>query len=88
LRRRLHAERAAAHVGAIEIEAEDLFLAEPLLQPERENASVILREIDRSLLRKTFFASCWVIEEPPWTTPPAWALTVSARSVPMTSMPK
>ena len=28
----------------------------------------------RSLLRNRFLASCWVIEEPPWTTPPARAL--------------
>ena len=25
-------------------------------------------------------ASCWVIEEPPWRTPPAWVLVTSARS--------
>ncbi len=36
LRRRLHAERAASHVGAIEIEAEDLFLGQMMFEPERE----------------------------------------------------
>ena len=36
LRRRLHAERAASHVGAIEIEAEDSFLGQMMFEPERE----------------------------------------------------
>ena len=36
----------------------------------------------RSLLRNRFLASCWVIEEPPWTTPPAFALVRTARNVP------
>ena len=36
LRRRLHAERAAAHVGAIEIEAQDLLLGQMVLEPQRQ----------------------------------------------------
>lgn len=42
-------------------------------------ASLILRSMVRSLLRNRFLASCWVIDEPPWRTPPAWALVTSAR---------
>ena len=34
----------------------------------------------RSLFRNRFFASCWVIDEPPWRTPPACALVTSARA--------
>jgi len=36
LRRRLNAERAAAHVGAIKIELQDLGLGEPPLKPQRQ----------------------------------------------------
>ena len=36
LRRRIHAERAAAHVGAVEIELQDLVLGQPRLEPDRE----------------------------------------------------
>src|SRR5438105_1158356 len=35
------------------------------------NASLTLRSIVRSFERKRFLANCWVIEEPPCTTPPA-----------------
>ena len=36
LRRRVDAEGAAAHIGAVEIELEDLVLGEPRLEPDRE----------------------------------------------------
>ena len=36
LRGCVHAERAAAHVGAVEIELQDLVLGEPRLEPDRE----------------------------------------------------
>ena len=49
LRRRLHAERAAAHVGAIEIEAEDLFLGQMVFEPEREIGFLDLAR-DRALV--------------------------------------
>ncbi len=42
LRRRLDAERAAAHIGAVEIELEDLLLAQVRFQPEREEGLVDL----------------------------------------------
>ena len=42
-------------------------------------ASFTLRSMVRSLLRNRFLASCWVIDEPPWRTPPACALVTSAR---------
>ena len=43
-------------------------------------ASLTLRSMVRSLLRNRFFANCWVIDEPPWRTPPACALVTSARA--------
>ena len=36
LRRRVDAERAAAHIGAVEIELEDLVLGQPRLEPDRQ----------------------------------------------------
>ena len=49
LRRRLHAERAAAHIGAVEIEAEDLLLRQVMFQPEREIGLLDLAR-DRTLV--------------------------------------
>ena len=49
IRRRLHAERAAAHVSAVEIELEDLVLGEMGLQPEGEEGLVDLA-LERALV--------------------------------------
>jgi hypothetical protein len=37
--------------------------------------------------RKKFFASCWVIVEPPWTNRRCFRLATIARPIPMTSTP-
>jgi len=42
MRRAVDAERAAAHIGAIEVELENLILAEPRLQPDRQKRLVDL----------------------------------------------
>jgi hypothetical protein len=52
------------------------------------NASLILRRMLRSGVRNRFLASCWVIDEPPCTTPSALALRSAARAVPWMSTPK
>ena len=89
LRRRVHPEGAAAHIGAVEIELEDLVLGEPRLQPDREErllhlaldgALVVQEQVLGELLRDRV--------EPPCTTPPARAFAVSARARPDGSMPK
>jgi hypothetical protein len=48
-RRRVHAEGAAAHVGAVEIETEDLLLGQMMLEPQREIGFVDLAR-DRALV--------------------------------------
>ena len=42
MRRAINAERAAAHIGAVEIEFQDLILGEAGLQPDREEGLVDL----------------------------------------------
>ena len=49
LRGRVDAEGAAAHIGAVEIELEDLVLGEPRLEPDREERFLHLA-LDRALV--------------------------------------
>ncbi len=51
LRRRLDAERAAAHIGAVEIELQDLVLGEIGFQPQRQEGFLDLA-LDRALVRQ------------------------------------
>ena len=83
-----YAESAAAHIGAVEIELQDLFLGQVHLQPQRKKASLTLRSTVRSLDRNRFLASCWVIVDPPWTTELARTFSCIARIRPRKSMPK
>ena len=48
-RRRVHAEGAAAHIGAVEIELEDLVLGQPRFQPQREKRLLDLA-VERALV--------------------------------------
>ena len=70
LRRRLDAVGAGAEIDAVEIELEDLRLAELALQPERQRrAPAPCGSSVRSCVRNRFLASCWVSVEPPCDTP-------------------
>src|SRR5262252_9284796 len=51
LRRRIDAERAAAEIGAVEIEFEDLVLRQPYLKPQREKRFLDLA-LDGALVRQ------------------------------------
>ena len=86
--RRLDAEGAAAHIGAVEIELQD-FLLRQVASPSQSDrkASLILRSKVRSLDRNRFLASCWVMLEPPWTTELARTFSDMARDRPRKSMP-
>ena len=80
LRRRRRAERAAAHIGAVEIEPRGFPSSTGWLSSQTaRKASLILRSIVRSFDRNRFLASCCVSVEPPWTTPPARAFSLMAR---------
>ena len=70
-RRRVDAIGAGAEIDPVQVDFEDLVLAEAALQPQRQQSRGSCGARLRSGVRNRFLASCWVIVLPPCTTWPA-----------------
>jgi len=96
LGRGLDAVRAVAEVRRVEVALEDPVLAVALLEGDgvaqlAQLAAVgvvgggLALLVGVGLVSRVSLTSCWVIEEPPWETPPEAWLVSSARIVPLRS---